>query len=55
MVFLIACNNEVDPIKNEGARRVTTLFIDFSDAHLQLAPKSEKETCRIKTYPSFYG
>ena len=25
----VACKNEEDPIKNEGARVVTTLFIDF--------------------------
>ena len=30
------CKNEEDPIKNEGARVVTTLFIDFSDAQGQL-------------------
>ena len=28
----VACKNEEDPIKNEGAREVTTLFIDFSNA-----------------------
>ena len=28
--LLVACKNEEDPIKNEGARVVTTLFIDFS-------------------------
>ena len=27
MGFLVACKNEEDPIKNEGARVVTTLFI----------------------------
>ena len=32
MGLLVACNNEEDPIKTEGARVVTTLFIDFSDA-----------------------
>ena len=30
MSFLVACKNEEDPIKNEGARVVTTLFINFS-------------------------
>ena len=29
MGFLVVCKNEEDPIKNEGARVVTTLFIDF--------------------------
>ena len=39
MGFLVACKNEGDPIKNEGARVVTTLFINFSDAQGQLTPK----------------
>ena len=42
---LVACKNEEDPIKNEGARVVTTLFIDFSGAQGQLTPKSEMEYC----------
>ena len=29
MDVLVACKNEEDPIKNEGSRVVTTLFIDF--------------------------
>ena len=29
MGVLVACKNEEDPIKNEGARVVTTIFIDF--------------------------
>ena len=33
MVVLVTCKNEEDPIKNKGARVVTTLFIDFSEAH----------------------
>ena len=45
MGVLVACKNEEDPIKNEGARVVTTLFINFSDAQGQLAPKSEMESC----------
>ena len=36
MGFLVACKNEEDPIKNEGARVVPTLFIDFSDAQGQI-------------------
>ena len=46
MSFLVACKNEEDPIKNEGARVVTTLFIDFSDAQGQLTLKSVIESCR---------
>ena len=29
MGLLVACKNEADPIKNEGARVVTTLFVNF--------------------------
>ena len=36
MVVLVICMNEEDPIKNEGARVVTRLFTDFSDAQGQL-------------------
>ena len=36
MVVLVTCKNEEDSIKSEGARVVTTLFIDFSDAQGQL-------------------
>ena len=46
MGLLVACKNKEDPIKNEGARVVTTLFIDFSDPQGQLTPKSVMESCR---------
>ena len=46
MNFLVVCKNEEDPIKNEGARVVTTLFIDFSDAQGQISQKSAMESCR---------
>ena len=39
MIFLVTCKNEEDPIKNEGAR-VLTSYIDFSDAQGQLTPHS---------------
>ena len=45
MGILVACKNEEDPIKNEGARVVTTLFINFSDAQGELTPKSVMESC----------
>ena len=32
MIVLVTCNNEEDPIKNEGAIVFTTLHINFSDA-----------------------
>ena len=37
---LVVCKNKEDPIKNEGARVVKTLFIDFADAQGQLTPMS---------------
>ena len=46
MGLFVAYNNEEDPIKNEGARVVTTLLINFSDAQGQLTPKSVMECCR---------
>ena len=46
MVVLVTCKNEEDSLKNEGARVVTTLFIDFSDAQGQLTPKSVMESCQ---------
>ena len=45
MDFLVACKNEEDPIKNEGARVVTTLFINFSDAQGERIQKSVMESC----------
>ena len=39
MGLLVAIKNEEDPILNEGARVVTTLFINFFDAQGQLTPK----------------
>ena len=46
MSLLVACKNEENPIKNEGARVVTILFINFSDAQGQLTLKSVMESCR---------
>ena len=46
MDVFVACKNEEDSIKNKGARVVTTIFIDFSDAQGQLTPKSVMESCR---------
>ena len=39
MIVLITCKNEEEPIKTEGARAFTTLYIDFSDAHGQITPE----------------
>ena len=39
MGLLVACKNKEDQMKNEGARVVTTLSINFSDAQGELTPK----------------
>ena len=36
MVVLLTCKYKGNPIKNEGARVFTTLYIDFSDAQGQI-------------------
>ena len=46
IVVLVICKNEEDPIKNEGARVLTSLLFDFSDAQGQQTPKSVVEFCR---------
>ena len=53
MGLLVACKNEEDPIKNEGARVITTLSINFSDAQGQLTPKSVMESCRNSNSSNF--
>ena len=40
MVVPTTCKNEEDPIKNEGARVFTTLYIYFSDAQGQITLES---------------
>ena len=39
MVVLLTCKNKENPIKNEGARVLTTLYIDFSSPE----PKAQGE------------
>ena len=39
MVVLVTCKN-VDPIKKEGARVATRLYVDFSGAQGPITPKS---------------
>ena len=36
MDVLVTCKYEKDPIKNAGARVVTTLYVNFSDAQGQI-------------------
>ena len=40
MVVLVTCKKKEDPIKNEGARVFTTLYINFSDAQGQITLES---------------
>ena len=40
MDVLVTCTYEEDPIKNEGARVVTTLYVNFSDAQGQITLES---------------
>ena len=40
MVLLVTCKNEEDPFKNESARVLTSLYVDFSNAQGQLTPQS---------------
>ena len=49
MGVLVTCKNEEDSIKNEGAREVPSLFIDFYDAQGQLSLKTVIESCQNST------
>ena len=40
MLVLVPCKNEEDPIENDGARVLTTLYIYFSDTQGQRTPQS---------------
>ena len=53
MVVLVTSKNE-DPIKDEGARALTSLYIDFSDAQTQLTPQSCGIQPKFKTHPSLW-
>ena len=51
MDVLITCQYEKDPIKNEGARVLTTLYINFSDAQGQITLKLMVVSGRNLTSP----
>ena len=55
MVVLLTCNNKEYPIKNEGARVFTTLYIDFSDAQGQITRSGWWYLAKIGTHPSFHA
>ena len=44
MVVFVTCKYEGDPIKYEGARVLTRLYIDFSDTQGQVTPQSLVES-----------
>ena len=46
MVVLVICKYEEDPIKKEGARVLTRLYVVFSDPQGQITPKSAVEFCQ---------
>ena len=46
MVDLVTCKNEEDPIKNEGARVFTTLYINFSHAQGPITLELVAVSCR---------
>ena len=54
MAVLVTCKNEEDPIKNEGARVATRLYVDFIDGgiwpkfELIRAFKHALVTCKMK-------
>ena len=62
MDVLITCNYEEDLIKNEGARVLTTLYINFSDAQGQITLvlvvvsgrnlNSSKLSCMMSSLPA---
>ena len=45
MAVLVACKNEEDPIRNEGAGAFTTLNSHFPNAQGQATPQSMVESC----------
>ena len=54
MDVLITCKYEEDPIKNEGARVVTTLYVNILDAKGQITQESAVLD-EIQTHPSFHA
>ena len=61
MDVLITCKYEKDPIKNEGARVLTTLYINFSDAQGQITlvmvvvPGRNFNSSKLSCMPSLHA
>ena len=54
MDVLVTCKYEEYPIKNEGARVVTTLYINIKDTKGQITQKSAVVPVEIQTHPSLH-
>ena len=44
IVVLVTCKNEEDPIKNEGARVATRVYVHLSNIQAQMIPKSAMDS-----------
>ena len=53
IVVLVTCKNEEDPIKIEGTRVLTSIYVGFSDAQGELICSQRWNTGEIGTHPSF--
>ena len=49
MIVLLTCKIEDDPIKNDGARVLTRLYINYSDNEGHLTPQSVVKSGRNST------
>ena len=52
-MVVLTCKNEEDPIKNEGARVLTRLYINLLDAQGQLTQQSVVESGRNSSIQAF--
>ena len=55
MVVLVTCKNEEDPIKNEGARVVTTLSINFKMLKGSKLHNRQLDLDEIQSHTSFHS
>ena len=55
IVVLLTCKNEEDPIKNEGARVLTRLYIVFQALKGSVLRIQRWNSAETQTHPSFYG
>ena len=55
MNVLVTCKYEEDPINNEGATVVITLYSNFSDAQGQITLVLCRYLAEIRTHPSCHA